>query len=133
MLKTLKTSQGFTLVEVMIVVAIIGVLASMAVPNFITSRQAAQRATCLGNMRTLQGCAALAAFDGVMDQPDPESLPVYFGEDELVPEYLQCWPVCPFVTDIDGGYTVEVTDGTLKIDVWCANYNSDYHIVPNPL
>jgi prepilin-type N-terminal cleavage/methylation domain-containing protein len=44
--KTSYTS-GFTLVEIMIVVAVIGLLASIAVPNFVKSRQQAQKIACI--------------------------------------------------------------------------------------
>ena len=53
----IKTSlaSGFTLVEIMIVVAIIGLLASIAVPNFIKSRQQAQKIACINNLRQIDG------------------------------------------------------------------------------
>lgn len=48
-----KTSKGFTLVEIMIVVAIIGLLAAIAIPNFIKARNQARKNICISNMRTL--------------------------------------------------------------------------------
>ena len=45
--------KGFTLVEIMIVVAIIGLLAAIAIPNFMKSRTASQATTCLNNLRQI--------------------------------------------------------------------------------
>jgi type IV pilus assembly protein PilA len=45
--------KGFSLIELLIVVAIIGVVSSIAVPNFISSRRLAKEKAAIGNVRTL--------------------------------------------------------------------------------
>jgi prepilin-type N-terminal cleavage/methylation domain-containing protein len=59
----LNVSSGFTLVEIMIVVAIIGMLASIAVPNYVKARDNSQQQTCINNLRQIDGAAQTWALE----------------------------------------------------------------------
>ena len=74
-----KTSRntGFTLVEIMIVVAIIGLLAAIAIPNFAKARETANRNACVANLRQIDGAKDLAAMENGLS--DGGSVDAYVG------------------------------------------------------
>jgi len=66
--------SGFTLVEIMIVVAIIGLLISIALPNFVHARTAAQQNACINNLRQIDGAAQTWALENNKNSNDPYTL-----------------------------------------------------------
>ena len=67
--------KGFTLVEIMIVVAIIGLLASMAIPNFMQARAAAQANVCINNLSKIENAAEQFALEQGKKTGDPIDFP----------------------------------------------------------
>jgi prepilin-type N-terminal cleavage/methylation domain-containing protein len=97
-------SGGFTLVEIMIVVAIIGLLASIAVPNYAQSRETARRNVCISNLQQIEGAIQRWSLDMQKD----EGQAVTYGD---IRNYLRRSVVCPAGgTSFEDSYTITTVD-----------------------
>jgi prepilin-type N-terminal cleavage/methylation domain-containing protein len=96
-----KSRKGFTLIEIMIVVLIIGILLAIAVPNFVQARDSSRARSCVSNLKQID--AAKQQF--AMDNRLPGNAPV--TQADLVPTYIKgSFPQCPS----GGTYTINNVD-----------------------
>ena len=104
----LKKRKGFTLVEIMIVVLIIGILLAIAVPNFIKARQNSRTESVIGNLKQISNAKAQWAMDMGKSTGDvPTSL-------DLAPTYMARWPIGPIGVATDYSPNAIDTDPTFK-------------------
>lgn len=88
-MKLSSRKGGFTLVEIMIVVLIIGILLAIAVPNFMKARDSSRTKSCVDNLRQISSGKEQAAMDLKLQNTDTPT------QAQLVPDYVKAWPVEP--------------------------------------
>jgi prepilin-type N-terminal cleavage/methylation domain-containing protein len=125
MQKKMNRKAGFTLVEIMIVVAIIGLLAAIAIPNFVKARTTSQQNACINNLRLIDSSKqqwALEQRKQNSDSPAGTDLQPYLGRGaagEL--------PACP--VDAANAFASSYIQGIVGNKPTC-NIVSSTHILP---
>jgi len=101
----MKTSRklGFTLVEVMVVVAIIGLTAALTLPNFSRAGTVSQKNACISNLYQIQG----AINQWALETKSPPGTPVQYSN---ISGYFRNSLICPSGgTNFSSSYTITDT------------------------
>jgi type IV pilus assembly protein PilA len=95
MRKLIRRPEGFTLIELMIVILIIAILVAIAVPVYLNARGNAQRRTCQSNLRTVDG--SIQSYESLFDNP---TYPTGLADlTQAGTKTLKAIPVCPSGTN----------------------------------
>lgn len=109
-----KNRLGFSILEIMIVVTIIGFLAGLGIPSFMKARAKAQTTRCIDNLRLLNASMDQWAVENYANNGDP------CNESDLAPFFKRELPKCP------GGGTYP-TPWTVGDDPTCTLGDTEGH------
>ena len=92
-MKMFRKEEGFTLVELMVVVLIIGILVAIAIPIFNAAKGNAQLKSCFANQRTIEG--AFQTYSASNNGTYPAAGVVNATNELITGSYIKTAPLCP--------------------------------------
>ncbi|MEJ2634963.1 MAG: prepilin-type N-terminal cleavage/methylation domain-containing protein [Calditrichia bacterium] len=113
-MKLASNQKGFTMIELIVVIIILGVLAAIAVPKYFSMSSQAEEAACRANMKAIEAAYVMDYSQQILNAGSytaPGAIPADFFTSGHV-------PVCPS----DGEYTVTTSteDGDFAVQVSCS-------------
>ncbi|TJX68655.1 type II secretion system protein [Soehngenia saccharolytica] len=98
-----RNKKGFTLIELVVVIAILGILAALAIPRFTGTRESANTQTVISNLRSIESAVELYAAQ--------KNIPTASVDKEGAQSVMENWPEGPG----DAEYVVE--NGEPKVNI----------------
>jgi prepilin-type N-terminal cleavage/methylation domain-containing protein len=123
--EVMLSRKGFSLMELLVVITIIGILLMIAVPNWWKIQEDVRKKACIAQMRTIYGAAQLY----LMENPGSENATV---EKLLETRHLKDRPICPKAKRNEQGEPVDASYKIVDVfgkplDVVCVNTGSDFN------
>jgi type IV pilus assembly protein PilA len=107
----MQNEKGFTLVELMVVVVILGILVAIAVPVYNNVSDNAKTKACASNIRILEGAIEMVKADNVAADEINADSDDWNEEEAPLAGYLKEWPECPF-----GDEEYVITAGEVNVE-----------------
>jgi prepilin-type N-terminal cleavage/methylation domain-containing protein len=112
-----KTQHGFTLIELVVVIAILGILAGIAIPRFMDAQATARGSKILADMRTLESALTMYTVKNTITTNNTSTTGTYDVKILKDAGYIAAVPVPPTgLAKFPAGGTIEI-DNTLKYEI----------------
>ncbi|WP_207753540.1 type II secretion system protein [Sporosalibacterium faouarense] len=120
--KKIRNRKGFTLIELIVVIAILGILAAIAVPRLSGSTKKAEESADQASIRTMDSMISIAIAEGNLDiESDTEASDV---KDALVPKYLKDIPKSK--TGDGWSISIDTTNDVVTVTVHSGTGTADW-------